>query len=497
MRAAAALVSLLLLVASTTPAYAADDLDALARAIDEQPDNAAAYDAYALAAFKAKRFDDAIKKLKTGVARISDYSEGYYKLAYAYRQKKEWADAADYYRRCIALNATRPDPYFGLGAALEGLGDNRGALAAYEKYVAVEKAPAKQRFVEQARVEMAKLGKPAAPPLPIDEKPAIAPAPPPPPAPAQPNAGQLRVQANQLRAGGKLAEAAAAYQRAVELDRDNLDLYNDLGNVYFALKRYGDAASAFSAATQRDKSYALGWYNLAHALRKGERGKEAAEAYRQYIQLKPNDPDPYYGLGQTLKSIGDVPGAIGAFQRYISMEKRPDEQRWVDKARAELEALQAMQRSSGPSGKIDDHGGEDEARRAEIDRELKRDAIMPPADDDMTIIDPFDDSANIKLVRDLKDPFVGGTGGPSAPPGSAADRLRQYGAALAAYRHALARHLDDISIRYERGATSAVSGNMGMAVRAWSSVPLDDPEVTAARRTLERMRQNLGTAAAR
>src|SRR5215468_6912385 len=98
----------------TAPARA-DELDGLAAAIEQHPDDSKTYDAYALAAFKAKRFDDAIRKLKVGVARIPDYGEGYYKLAFAYRQKKEWADAADYYRRYIALNPTKTDPYFGLG----------------------------------------------------------------------------------------------------------------------------------------------------------------------------------------------------------------------------------------------------------------------------------------------------------------------------------------------------------------------------------------------
>src|SRR5262245_14784233 len=97
----ALVVSAFVLVASTASGV---ELDDLGKAIEARPDDAKAYDAYAMAAFKAKRFDDAIRKLKIGVARIADYSEGYYKLAYAFRQKKEWADAADYYRRYIALN---------------------------------------------------------------------------------------------------------------------------------------------------------------------------------------------------------------------------------------------------------------------------------------------------------------------------------------------------------------------------------------------------------
>ena len=526
MRALQSTAVLVALIALTVPARAGDDLDALARAIDASPDDARTYDAYATAALRQKRWDDAIRKLKIGVARIPDYAEGYYKLGYAFRQKREWADAADYYRRYVTLNPSRTDTWFGLGAALEGLGDKQGAIAAYEKYVALEKSPQKQRFVDEARAELAKLeparvpGPPpsvtasppsvTAPPPSVTAPPPSVTAPPtvtPPsvtaptvasatvtPPPARADAAALRAEADRLRQAGKLPEAAAAYQRAIDADRGNLDLYNDLGNVYFALKRYGDAATAFADATRRDPRYALGWYNLAHALRKADRPREAADAYRRYITLKPDDPDPYYGLGQTLKMMGDAAGAIAAFKKYIAMEKRPDEQRWVDKARAELQALEAMQAPHGPSGKIDDKSSDNAEARLERDRELGRDALLPPSDDDMRLIDPFDRPG--ARLHDLKNPFGGDEEiidpfAPNAAVATANDKLRRYGAALAAYRRALSRQVDDVALRYERGVAAVLASNATSALRAWNGVALDDPDVTAARQSVERIRKSL------
>jgi tetratricopeptide (TPR) repeat protein len=496
------LVALAITLACLAAPARAEDLSSLGAAVDEHPDDGKAYDAFALAAFKEKRWDDAIRRLKVGVARIPDYSEGYYKLAFAYRQKKEWPDAADYYRRYIALNPNKTDPYFGLGAALEGLGDKKGAVAAYEKYVALEKSPQKQRFVDQAKQQLAKLQGTAAntidtkTPVPstlVSPQPTIPSA----TVPAGASTQQLRQEGDELRKQGKLNEAARSYEQALTLDRGNLDLYNDLGNVYFALKQYGDAARAFSAATSRDPSYALGWYNLAHALRKGDKAREAADAYKQYIRLKPDDPDPYYGLGQTLKTLGDVQGAINAFQKYVSMEKRPDEQRWVEKARAELQALQAMPAGGGPSGKVEDRaseGGVDQAARDQLDRELKRDAVLPPSDDDLRLIDPFS-SDRTRELRDpfhgeLVDPFVSSTNA-SAKEGPQAARLREYGAALAAYRRALARQAEDVSARFERGVAGVLAENPQSAMRAWNAVPLEDAQVEAARRSVEQLRRAL------
>lgn len=466
----------------------AQDLGALEKAIEQNPDDKAAYDAYALAAFKQKKWDDAIRRLKVGVARIPDYGDGYYKLAYAYRQKKEWADAADYYRRVIAIDPKNTNVYFGLAASLQGLGDRKGAIAAYERYISLEKAPDKQRFVDQAKAEIGKLDPsraPAPPPAQV-----ATPAPTPPPAARPEPKGdpvKLRAQGEQLRKDGKLEEAADAFRRAVEASPANVDLYNELGNVYFALKRYDAAAKAFQDATSRDPNYALGWYNLAHALRKGDRKQEAVQAYRSYMRLKPDDPDPYYGLGQTLKAMGDVAGAIEAFRKYVAMEKRSEEQRWVEKARAELEALEALQRTSGGrspaghgSGKIQEKGaGDDLAGSASerLERELERDRLQPFGDG---IVDPF---AREPSFRELRDPFD------EAAPSGETQRLRDYGRAIEGFRRALVRHAEDVTVRYQRGVAFALAADARSALKAWSSLPLVDARVESARKSVERARK--------
>jgi tetratricopeptide (TPR) repeat protein len=484
-----------------SPAFG-DELETLAKAIDAAPESADAYDAYAKAALKANRLDDVIHKVKIGVARIPSYSQGYYWLAFAYRKKKEWADAADYYRRYIALNPTKTDPYFGLAASLEGLGDTKGAIAAYDKYVSLEKAPDKQRFVELAKAELIKLdpSRAPAPPPPVTPPPPVRPVvntPTPPVAPSG-EAGQLRLAAEQLQRDGKLDEAVGAYQRALAVDPNNVELFNSLGNVYFALKRYPEAARAFREAVSRDATYALGWYNLAHAYRKGDQKQQAVDAYRQYMRLKPDDPDPYYGLGQTLKSLGDVAGAIDAFRKYVAMEKRPDEQRWVDKARAELSALEAMQKPAiqgRPNERIEDKGSSDELMdraNRDLQRDLGRERSHGTHDD---LMDPFEGRPQWRGLRNpfgidndgVIDPFKQSE--PDArqvPVGRRA--LREYGQALEAYRRALSRQAEDVSQSYERGVAFVMADDANAATRAWNAVRLEDSRVNEARKSVEKVR---------
>jgi hypothetical protein len=182
------------------------------------------------------------------------------------------------------------------------------------------------------------------------------------------------------------------------------------------------------------------------------------------------------------------------------MEKRPDEQRWVDKARTELEALEAMQRSGAagkPSGKIDDRDGE---RRVELDRELERDGVMPLVDQD-DLIDPF--GGRVRVSTALRDPWTNiGEDGlidpfqvervPQLPESSEERRaLRAYGAALAEFRRALNRQVEDVSSTYERGIAFAMVDDGKAAVRTWDSVRMIDARVDAARRGVEKLRSTL------
>ena len=111
------------------------------------------------------------------------------------------------------------------------------------------------------------------------------------------------------------------------------------GNILLRQGRCPDALPLLRTATQNNPSSALSWYDLAYCYRKTGQNREAADAYRQYAALRPGSPDPYYGLGVALRALGDTDGARKAFETYLALEKRPSEQRWIDKARQELAAM--------------------------------------------------------------------------------------------------------------------------------------------------------------
>ena len=79
-------------------------------------------------------------------------------------------------------------------------------------------------------------------------------------------------------------------------------------------KSYAEAAEKFEAVVAADPNNDLAWYQLARRSRQAGRCDRAIVAYRRYMDLVPNMPDPYYGLGLCLVKTGDKAGRAGGAQ---------------------------------------------------------------------------------------------------------------------------------------------------------------------------------------
>ena len=448
---------------TAAPDARADELSSWAQGIADRPSDPQAYEAYAVAAMTARRWDDAIRALRAGVDRVPQFGRGYYLLALAHRNKGEWAEAAGYYRTCISLKSQVNDARFGLAKALVALGDRVAAIEELRHYIADEHDPLKERFVEAARVDLAAL----------ERQQAAAPA-----TPA--TAASLRADADKLKAAGRLEDAAIGYRRAIEAAPSDALLRNELGTVLFALRRYVEAAEAFAAAAERDGTYAVAWFNLSSALRKAERPAEAVRAGMRYVALLPADPDGWYALGQARDLAHDDHGAADAYKRFIAIESRPAQQKYVEKAKAQLAQLESKQRAGAMGLKP-----------------MERDDILPMSDGAHgDLRDPFDAGGARGVDADVESAGSiavdasgrGGDGGARKGDAAGVARAREYLAALAAYRHALAAHADRVSARCEKGAALAVAGRIKEANAAWDAVPLEDEKLAAARRQLEKLR---------
>ncbi|MCA9672792.1 MAG: tetratricopeptide repeat protein, partial [Myxococcales bacterium] len=342
-----------------------------------------AYGALSTHYLRWRQYRDAAALLARAVRKAPRYANGWYNLAYALRKLNKLNKAVLAYRRYAALRPASADPYYGIGLALKELGDHAGAAESFERYVQLEKRGERQAWVRKARVlakserarvkPSAAMAKKAPASKPPAAKKAATPA-----APAAGAAGgtaagaaagaasggaagksdatikaaavegkssgpvsaERRKAIAAVRAGdraassGRYKHALSYYRAAIAADFSYPTAYDRAGRTLFRLGDFAEAVRIFRVSIRDIPEYHLGWYNLAYALRKSKRPREAIAAYRKFAGLRPHDPDPYFGMGLAYRSLGEKAAAIRAFNRYIALEKRSKQKQWV--ARAEM-----------------------------------------------------------------------------------------------------------------------------------------------------------------
>jgi len=294
------------------------------------PDTEAAF-AEGTSLMTAKRYAEAADKFQAVVNVDPNNDLGWYQLASAYRKAEKCERAVPAYKRYMDLVPNMPDPYYGLGLCLLKTGDKPGALASLKHFVAVAPRPKSKVWIDHATsvIEELTTAQPGTDGAAAGPK----------SAPSPGNAAY--VEAQLLRDRGHIEESIVKFKQAIAADPRHSAARTALGELLLKIRRDDEAITVLRATVDKNATYSLAWYDLAFALRARGQHAAAVDAYEHYIKLKPGDPDPYYGLGRSLQHLGRAADARHAFETYLSMEKRPSEQRWVESAEAQLRTLAA------------------------------------------------------------------------------------------------------------------------------------------------------------
>ena len=122
--------------------------------------------------------------------------------------------------------------------------------------------------------------------------------------PAEPDAARWLAAASGLERAGRLAEAEAAYRRALARWPESAPAWLALGNVALARERPGEAEQAFRRATGFDPASAPAWNNLAHVLLLAGRRDEARVAAERAVALG----GPHHAISlRTLEEVEQSP----------------------------------------------------------------------------------------------------------------------------------------------------------------------------------------------
>jgi len=149
----------------------------------------------------------------------------------------------------------------------------------------------------------------------------------------------------------KYSDAADTYAKAVALKPDP-SYYNNLGNSLARTGKVDDALAAYQKAIELDPmNTAMYWRNFSIGLYNSGRIKESVDPLKKATAADPNNAQAWYLLGAALvntmefKQDGDKlvpvlqPGTQEAYQKAIQLD--PNGQ-WGAQSKQGLEALQAM-----------------------------------------------------------------------------------------------------------------------------------------------------------
>ncbi len=134
-------------------------------------------------------------------------------------------------------------------------------------------------------------------------------------------------QGNGYYEQGLYADAAIAYQNAVDLDKNSSLAYFHLGNALYGQGKAEDALSAYEQSLDLNPDRSDAWLNKGNALQQLGRYNEALGAYEQVLELNPHDSNAYYNRGLAYEALGNSQAAFESFEE-VTLSNPGDAEAW-------------------------------------------------------------------------------------------------------------------------------------------------------------------------
>jgi predicted O-linked N-acetylglucosamine transferase (SPINDLY family) len=255
---------------------------------------------------------------------------------------QRWDQAADAYRRALALDPASHDAHLALGVALQRGGRSNQAVAAYR--TALELNAGDPVTLGYLGAALRETGDVDAAIIVLERAAALDPR-------SASHAVNLGVALNQrrdfpaaysvlralldrepgnpdaafnlgnaLRGLGRSREAVICFRLAADLRAGFADALNNLGNAHKELGEFALAMAAFEEALRARPDHIAALNNAGCLLRTLGRIDEAEDMLRRGLAIDPRHPALYDNLGNVLKDAGELDEAIACFRRSLELD---------------------------------------------------------------------------------------------------------------------------------------------------------------------------------
>jgi tetratricopeptide (TPR) repeat protein len=227
------------------------------------------------------RHKEAIPHFEAAIRAKPSWAEAYRNLGDALLKTDQTAEAVKTFKEAVALDPDNAAGHNGLGAAYEKIGDLDGSIKEFQ--LATQLNPND----ETSRKNLALV---------------------------------LNKKSIEAQTSGRVEDAIAQLQTAIQLNPTNASLHNSLGVAYDRASRLDDALTQFDEAIKLDPTNVNAHKNRGLILSRKGRSPEGIAEFETALKLKPDDADIHTELGNALGRAGRVDDALPHFQKAVQLD---------------------------------------------------------------------------------------------------------------------------------------------------------------------------------
>jgi tetratricopeptide (TPR) repeat protein len=147
---------------------------------------------------------------------------------------------------------------------------------------------------------------------------------------------------------GELEAARERFERAIQIDEEEIDAHYQLGRIARVQKRFADAIKNFEQVVARDQSHSQHeiWREVGATYIAAEQYEDARNALERFLEHRPSDPEGLYLMGRAHAGLGHRREAASSMQACIEAVKTAPaykyraDKRWLNEAQQFIKSSQ-------------------------------------------------------------------------------------------------------------------------------------------------------------
>lgn len=131
---------------------------------------------------------------------------------------------------------------------------------------------------------------------------------------------RMLIQATEAGANANPTKQKEILEQLVAAYPNDERAHFNLGGYYFGQQDFNQAITHYQKATEIAPDYSTAYNILGYAYRQNEAYSDAENAFKRYIELIPNDPNPYDSYAELLLKMGRFDEAITQYNKALGID---------------------------------------------------------------------------------------------------------------------------------------------------------------------------------